>query len=222
MYPLCLDVENRLCLVIGGGQVGARKVRGLLAAGARVRVISPELCPELARLARAGQCEWQARTYQNGDLNGVLLAFAATDDPGVQDRVVREARERGVLVNVIDRPDRCDFHVPAAVRRDDLVLAVSTGGRSPALAARIRRQLEERYGPEYGQLARILGALRPLVIEIGSTPKERKHLFAELVHPDMAEWIRQEQWPRLRRHIGEVLGRDLDLEAVLKQAGTSS
>ncbi len=202
--------------------MGARKVRGLLAAGARVRVISPELCPELARLARSGQCEWQARTYQNGDLAGVLLAFAATDDPGVQDRVVREARERGVLVNVIDRPERCDFHVPAAVRRDDLVLAVSTGGRSPALAARIRRQLEERYGPEYGCLARILGHLRPLVIEIGSTPEERKHLFAELVHPDMAEWIRQEQWPRLRRHIGEVLGRDLDLEAVLKQAGTSS
>ena len=211
MYPICLDIAGKLCVVIGGGLVAVRKVQGLLEAGGRVVVVSPVLCPELAALVEAGGCRWERRPYRQGDLAGACLAFAATDEPSVQEQVISEASQRGVPINVIDRPAACDFHVPATVRRGDLLLAVSTGGRSPALAARIRARLQEQYGTEYESLLELLGRLRPQIIEAAATPAQRRELFARLLEADLAGWIRTGRWDRIEGHLREVLGPGVEL-----------
>ena len=196
MYPVCLNITGRLCIVIGGGIVAERKVRGLLAAGGRVRVISPEATAALADLAGEGRIEWLRRPYAPGDLDRAFLVFAATDSRGVQEAVCRDAQQAAILVNVADDPDRCSFQVPATVHRGDLTLSVATGGRSPAVAAMIRQE----------------------VLSDDRSPGERKILFQNILHDDIVSWIREGRWDRLQQHLQEVLGpgHSLDLSR-LKQ-----
>jgi siroheme synthase-like protein len=159
-YPLCLELTGRLCVVVGGGAVAARKVAGLVASGANVTVVAPEQAPELHELARAGRIEVQSRPYAEGDLADAVLAIAATDRPSVNARVAAEARARGILVNVVDDPAAGTFIVPAVVRRGDLQIAVSTGGRSPAVARWVREDLERLIPPEYPVLLALFAELR--------------------------------------------------------------
>lgn len=142
-YPVFLRLEGRRCVVVGGGVVAQGKVAGLLECGASVAVVSPDLTPALAQLAREGRIAWEARPYRRGDLAGAFLAIAATDEPGVNQEVAREAEERGVLLNVVDVPSLCTFIAPAVVRRGPVTVAISTGGLSPALARRLRRAMED-------------------------------------------------------------------------------
>jgi siroheme synthase-like protein len=159
-YPLCLDLTGRRCVVVGGGAVASRKVAGLVASGARVTVVAPDQAPELQALARAGRIQAQERPYAEGDLADAVLAIAATDVPGVNARVAADARASGILVNVVDDPATGTFILPAVVRRGDLQIAVSTGGRSPALARRVREDLERLLPPEYPALLGLFGELR--------------------------------------------------------------
>ena len=145
LYPIFLDLSGRRCVVVGGGEVADRKARKLLQARARVVVISPEVGAELESVA----VEVHRRHYREGDLEGAYLAFAATDSREVNAAVAREANERGVPVNVADRPSEGDFALPSTLRRGRLQVAVSTGGASPTLARRIRDELEEVFGPEW-------------------------------------------------------------------------
>src|SRR5664279_4839267 len=149
-YPIFLRVAGRDCLVIGGGKVATQKVESLLNASAAVTVISPELTPEISALAAAQRVVHHRRPYRSGDLQGVFLAYAATSDPTVQTQIARDAETAGVLLNVVDVPQLCSFIVPAVIQRGDLLIATSTSGTSPALARRIRRDLEHSFGPEYG------------------------------------------------------------------------
>ena len=208
MYPVCLEISGRLCVVVGGGNVAERKVSGLLTAGARVRIISPELTPGLSALADEGRIEWLHRGYRDNDLDGALLVFAATDNREVQEVIVRQAENAGQLVNVIDAPGHCTFQVPAVVRRGDLMLAVSTGGKSPAVAAMIRQQLEAEYGDEYGALLDLMSRLREQVLGKEQDCGERKILFQNILHDDILLWIKQGQWDLLRNHLRVVLGSD--------------
>ncbi|MFQ5826028.1 MAG: bifunctional precorrin-2 dehydrogenase/sirohydrochlorin ferrochelatase [Dehalococcoidia bacterium] len=130
-YPVFLNIAGRRCLVIGGGEVAERKVASLLDCGGRVTVISPRLSPGLEEKQAQGAIEALARDFQPGDLEGAFLVIAATDDPGVNDKIVREARKRGILINVVDQPGECDFIVPSTVHRGELVVAISTGGQKP-------------------------------------------------------------------------------------------
>jgi len=139
-------------LVVGGGEIGERKVRALLACGARVTVVSPVVTPRLAGLAAGGHVVYRARSFRRSDLRGCALAVAATGDPLVDGAVAETARRWRVLVNVVDRPEHCDFILPSVLRRSELQIAVSPGGRSPALAGEIRRRLEGLFGPEYAEL----------------------------------------------------------------------
>jgi precorrin-2 dehydrogenase/sirohydrochlorin ferrochelatase len=141
-YPLTLRIAGRRCVVVGGGAVAARKVRGLIVSGADVLVVAPEIGPELAALAEHDTIRVGRRAFEPSDLDGALLAFAATNDRAVNEAVVRAAQARGMIVNVADDPAACDFTVPAVVRRGDVTLAVSTGGRSPAFARFLREQLQ--------------------------------------------------------------------------------
>jgi siroheme synthase-like protein len=159
-YPVFLEMKGRPCVVVGGGTVAERKVEGLLAAGARVTVISPELTAALATLKEEGRLQHIARTYREGDLKGYEVAAAATDDGAVNAEVAAEGRRRRVWVNAVDDAPNCDFILPSVIRRGDIVIAVSTGGASPALARRLRQELEAFLDEDYAPLAELLQEVR--------------------------------------------------------------
>jgi len=213
-YPVCLDLDGRPCVVVGGGKVAERKVKGLLACHAQVTVISPELTEELSRMHAEGMLEWLARSYRKGDLIHTFLVVAATDDEPAQQLVQEEAEEQNKLLNVVDVPQRCNFILPATVRRGDLTVAIATGGKSPALAKKLRKELEKSIGPEYTVLVNILGALRPQILAAGLSQPENELLFHKLLHDDMLDWIEKRDWFRMENHILSVLGDTLGTECL--------
>ena len=213
-YPICLDITGRHCIVIGGGRVAARKAQGLLAHGARVTVISPDLDAELMVLEQDGRLAWRARPYQAGDLADAFLVIAATDDAEVQERIHAEAEANNVLLNVADVPKWCNFILPATVRRGDFCLSVSTGGKSPALAKQLRQELEQQFGEEYATLLTVLGALRPLVLAQGRPHTDNKIVFERLLHPDMPAWLRANRWDKMTAHLRGVLGDEVSLDCL--------
>ncbi len=159
-YPIFLNISGKRCVVVGGGQVALRKVRALLEHGASVEVISPDSCPELGQLAESGEIRVLNRECQAGDLKDAFIAIAATDNSDVNLQVVKEARSKAVLVNVVDDAENSDFIVPSYIRRGDVVIAISTAGRSPALARKIRTRLENDFGEEYASLALLVDEVR--------------------------------------------------------------
>jgi siroheme synthase-like protein len=159
-YPIVLDVTGVLAVVAGGGRVATRRALGLLDAGARVRVVAPEVTAELAGRSQAGALEWRRRPWREGDLAGAALAVAATGSPAANRAVAAQARAAGVPVNVADQPEQGTFQVPAVLRRGDLLLAVATSGRAPGLAGALRRRLGEQLGPEWAGLVDLLADLR--------------------------------------------------------------
>jgi precorrin-2 dehydrogenase/sirohydrochlorin ferrochelatase len=187
--------------VIGGGPVAEQKVRSLLEAGAHVTVVSPDLTPTLVRLAGARRIVHHARPYQHGDLTGMFIAVAATDDAALHGRIAADARAAGALLNVVDQPALCDFIAPAVMRRGDLLVAASTGGASPALAGRVRRELEGLFGPEYALAADLLRRLRERVARRGLPAAERRRIFASLVDSPLLDHLRRGEG----RHIDALL-----------------
>jgi siroheme synthase-like protein len=159
-YPVALDLQGRRCVVVGGGPVAGRKVTGLVEAGAAVIVVAPQVCPALDAVALVQEVELRRRPFTDTDLDDAFLVIVATDDPAVNRQVVEEARQRRVLVNAADDPANCDFILPAIVRRGEVQIAATTGGRSPALARHLRERLEALIPAAYGELAGILGAIR--------------------------------------------------------------
>ena len=178
-YPIFLELERCPCLVVGGGEVAYRKAAALVSCGATVSVVSPRLGHGLRRLAKQGKVRWRRHTFALGDLNGVQLAVAATDDQPVNEQVSRLARRRGIFVNVVDQPKLCSFIVPSVVRRGKLVLAISTGGASPALAKWIRRDVEKRYGSEFGRLVKGMATVRGRVLKKVPGVARRKRFFEQ-------------------------------------------
>ncbi len=159
-YPVFLNISHRRCIVVGGGRVALRKARVLLEHGADVMVISPDLCHGLAQLAEGGEISALIKEYQAGDLENAFVAIAATDNSTVNRRVVAEARRRAVLVNVVDDAENSDFIVPSYMRRGEITVAVSTNGKSPALARKIRLRLERELGDDYALLANLISEVR--------------------------------------------------------------
>ncbi len=201
-YPIAIDVTSRKCLVVGGGEVALRKVRSLLDAAARVTVIAREVDPSLAAM----ECvEVVAREYRQGDSAGCALVFAATDDRATNAAVAEDASRSGALVNVVDDPDLCSFIAPAAVRRGDLLIAVTTGGKSPALSRRIRTEIEERYGPEYGMLVDLLGNLRDEVKAAHKSQKDRERVFNRLLDSGILELLRDGKMEEAMRRAEECI-----------------
>jgi siroheme synthase-like protein len=159
-YPIFLNIGGKRCVVVGGGEVALRKVKTLMEHGANVEVVSLELCPELSKLAEEGRIKSHAKNYNSGDLKGALIAIAATDNAKTNERISSDARKQGVLVNVVDVPEHSDFIVPSTLTRGDIAIAVSTSGKSPALARKIRTELENKFGDEYAKLAEIVSEAR--------------------------------------------------------------
>ena len=166
-YPIFLDLAGRRCLVVGGGTVALRKVEALLEHQAIVKVISPKLSSQLEKMASENTIEIEARQYRSGDLEGAFLVIAATDNAEVNGRVSRDARRLGLLINVVDDAARSNFIVPSSLSRGDITIAISTAGTSPALARKIRTELEDYFGAEYAALARLAGEVRRQLIGSG-------------------------------------------------------
>jgi precorrin-2 dehydrogenase/sirohydrochlorin ferrochelatase len=173
VFPMFLKLAGRQCLVVGAGKVGEPKISGLLETGARIRVVALGASPLVREWARAGKVELELRAFSAEDLNGAFLTVVATSSRSLNERVYHEAQRRGVLCNVVDVPDLCDFFYPAVVRRGDLQIAVSTAGQSPSLAQKIRQQLEKQFGPGYAAWVAELGATRKLILA-SDLDKERK------------------------------------------------
>jgi precorrin-2 dehydrogenase/sirohydrochlorin ferrochelatase len=181
-YMACLDLRGRRCVVVGGGTVGAEKARGLLACGAEVTVVSPELDGELRTLG----VTWRRGRYRRDDLRDAFLVIAATADRSVNERVHRDAEARGMLCNVADAADLCNFILPAVHREGPIAVAVSTGGASPALAKRVRDDVAAIVTPEHAALAQRLEELRPWVKENYPSYEERRDFFEALVGEALA------------------------------------
>jgi precorrin-2 dehydrogenase / sirohydrochlorin ferrochelatase len=194
LLPIFLKLRGRKCLVVGGGSVAESKIESLLLSNAEVTVVAPELTKRVAGLARAGQIAWRQKFFEPSDLDAVFLVIAATNAPEVNHLVYRLAEERLILCNAVDDPEHCHFYYGAVVRRGPLQIAISTDGLSPALAQRLRRELEQQFGPEYEQWVEYLGAMRDLIR--ASTPDEqrRKEQLHELVKPEaFADFVNSQE-----------------------------
>lgn len=180
MFPIFLKLEGRHCLVVGAGSVAEGKIDGLLQAGALVEVVAPWAVPQIQEWFEQGALSWKPRTFEPSDLDNVSLVIAATPSAQVNKQVFHEARLRNVLCNSVDDPKNCDFYYGAVVRRGDLQIAISTNGRSPALAQRLRQELEQQFGPEYETWLSELGVARDQMFAAKLDAEARKKLLHEL------------------------------------------
>ncbi len=204
-YPIFTDVRDRLCVVIGGGTIAERKVTRLLRSGANVTVISPMLTRRLARHAQQGMIRHLARPFRPVDLRGAWLVIAATDDPGVNERAFVHATRRRIFTNVVDRKPLCSFIAPAILQRGLLTVAISTGGASPSLAKRIRRDMERMVGDGYVPMLRLLASLRGEAKRKLSTATARRRYFDRVISGRVFELVRAGKQLEARRAATRLL-----------------
>lgn len=174
LFPMFLKLDACKCVVVGAGVIASQKLDSLLISGADVQVVAPEASESIRELARSGRVTWTQAEFRPEDVDGALLVIAATGHPAVNQQVYRAAQERRVLCNSVDEPERCDFFYPAVVRRGDLQIAISTAGKSPALAQRIRKDLEEQFDSSYVSWLEWLGTVRQLFFQRHVEPGLRK------------------------------------------------
>ena len=192
VFPLFLKLADRPCLVVGAGNIAESKIAGLLEADAKVRVVAPEATPEVRSWAEAGKLDWRQRGFQPSDLEGMFLVVAATPSTQLHEQIFAEARRQGVLCNVVDVPYLCDFYYPAVVRRGPLQIAISTAGESPALAQRLRKELEVQFGPEYEAWVTALGEARAEIAARDLSPEDRKELLHQLATEKFFQMFRDQ------------------------------
>jgi siroheme synthase-like protein len=192
LFPVFVKLEGRLIVVVGGGNIAEAKIPGVLAAGARIRLIAPAVTPQIAEWVRFGKIDWLSKEFEAADLEGAFLVIAATSAPGVNEAVYREAETRGILCNAVDDIENCHFYYGAVVQRGDLQIAISTNGKSPALARRLRQEFEVEFGPEYEVWLQWLGAAREALRAGGPSSETSRKLLHELAsRPMFEEFLRQ-------------------------------
>jgi precorrin-2 dehydrogenase/sirohydrochlorin ferrochelatase len=200
-FPINLDVRHRKCLVIGGGKVAERKVLSLLNCGAKVSVVSLDLTDDLRKLADKGAIEFESRQYNTDDLKECFLVISAVDDKEINSRIADDCLECNILVNAVDDPARCSFTVPSVLRRGPLCVTVSTQGKSPLLSKKIRENLETLFGPEYSELAELMGKIRKQVLENVSDSEKRRRIFECLIDSNILELIREGKQEKIKEQI---------------------
>jgi precorrin-2 dehydrogenase / sirohydrochlorin ferrochelatase len=206
-YIACLRLTGRRCVVVGGGDVGLEKVEGLLACDGDVTLVAPEAHPELVQLALEGSIRWERREYEPSDLDGCLIAIAATSNSEVNIGIFEDAEERAMLVNVVDVPPLCNFILPAIVRNGPLAIAISTAGASPALAKRMKREVGELFGEPYAMLAILLNEARGWAKATLPTYQDRKEFFESIVdgEPDPVELLREGRFDEVRELVESAM-----------------
>lgn len=205
-YPINLQISHQPCVVIGGGNVAERKVAGLLSAGGTVTVISPQLTGNLAALAEGQKITHIPRTYQHGDSKGFFIIICATDNGPVNQLIAEEGKNLGILVNVADAPELGNFNVPSQISHGDLLLTVSTGGKSPALAKKLREELEELYGPEYGIYLELVAKVRTQIKKQFSTAKEREAFWRQTLDQEVIILLKAGRIKEAEAKINNAIG----------------
>jgi siroheme synthase-like protein len=205
-YPVYIQLRDQPCVVIGGGKIAEGKVEGLLAAEASVTVISPDITAHLKSLAEKKQITYLRRAYQPGDLTGAFMVICATDQPGINHQVWQEATNNHQLVNVVDDTPRCNFIAPSILRKGDLTIAISTSGKAPALAVRLKERLQQELGPEYERFLELAGELRAPLAQHVPDFETRKALWYELVDSEILEVLAGGDEAGAREIISQIVG----------------
>lgn len=205
-YPVNLKIEGRPCLVVGGGRVGTRKVKGLMQCGARVVVVSPVASLAIERLAAKGRIEWRKKDYEPSDLSDFFLVIGATSDQEVNWQISRDAEKRHMIFNIADVPDACNFILPSVIRRGPLTVTVSTSGQSPAFAKSLRRELESMFGPEYELFLAVMGGIRKKLLAAEHDHEAHKPLFEALIRGGLLDMCRNRDVKAMDKLVSSVLG----------------
>lgn len=221
-YPIFVDLKGKTVLVVGGGRVAQRKIETLLGYGAEIRLVTREVTESLKLMITDKKIQHVGTNFKEDFLRGVSLVFAATDDTQVNHRVSKAARERGLWVNAVDQPVDCSFIVPSIVRRGDLAIAVSTMGKSPALAKEIREQLELQFDDAYSTFLALMGAVRSRVLGLSLSQQENSRIFGELVSSDILKSIRDKNLDAVEADLERILPADLDAADILTHVGKES
>lgn len=190
-YPIYLDIEDHAVIIIGGGNVCARKAETMMKYGARVTIVSPEFTDEIEAWARDGQLALKRKRYDAGDLEGATIVIASTDDTSVNEQVAADCRARRIPVNVVDVTPLCEFIVPAIIDKGSVQIAISTGGKSPALARTLKEDLQRLIGPEYAEVNELLGTLRESAKRVLPTDVDRKRFFDGILARGILELLRE-------------------------------
>jgi len=214
-YPILVDLQGKRALVVGGGKVAQRKIETLLEHGASVQVVAKELTATLEELRNHEKIEFLGDEFSEAFLEGAFLVFAATDDASLNRRVSQAAQQRGLLVNAVDQPADCNFIVPSVLSRGDLLIAVSTSGKSPAFARKVRVELERQFGEEYGFFLNLMGNLRKEILRLGLSQEENKSVFEQLAYSDLLEAIRRREWNAASQILDKVLRRPVSKDQIL-------
>ena len=202
-YPIFLDIEDRDVVIIGGGPVCERKAETMMKYGARVTVVAPEFTEQITQWAKAGALKIRKKKYDASDLDGASIVIASTDDESVNTEIASDCRKRKIPVNVVDVTHLCEFIVPAIVEQGSIQLAVSTGGKSPALARTLKEDLQKFVGPEYAEVNDLLGTLRPSAKKVLPTDVDRKRFFDGIIALGVVDMVRSGK----RRQAYEAIAR---------------
>ncbi len=215
-YPVNLDIQNRKCLVVGGGPVGTRKVMTLLECGAVVTVVSSDVAEELLELAEKKTIELKKRPYESSDIDGMFLVIGATDNEELNRQINKDAEHQNKLCNIADRPEVCNFILPSLVNRGNLVIAISTSGKSPAFARKMRQDLEKEFGEEYDEFLELMGAIRKKALSEKHESEAHKQLFEQLINRGLVDMVRNHDEERINSLLLEIFGEGYRFEELMK------
>jgi len=221
-YPVNLDIQNRNCLVVGGGDVGTRKVMTLLDCGAMVIVVSPAVTEKIEELSNKGLIKLEKRGFKPTDLDQMFLVIGATDNPELNRQIHAGAERLGMLCNIADRPEVCNFILPAIVNRGDLIIAISTSGKSPAFAKKMRKDLEKKFGTEYAEFLTLMGGIRTKLLSEDHEPEAHKHLFENLIKRDVVNLIKQGDIAAINSLLFEIFGEGYLFDELMANPPTSN
>ena len=220
-YPILLKFDGKAVLVVGGGRVAERKVEVLLQYGALIHIVSKNLTFKLKELLELDRLQHHAEEFKEKHLDNAFLVVAATDDKQLNHRISESARKRGLLINAVDQPADCNFFVPSIVRRGDLLIAISTSGKSPALAKKIRKELEKQYGSEYQTFLNLMGVIRKEILSKGLSQEENSRIFHQIVDSDILEALALNDLATVEYVLGQILPRDMDINDILQKSSNS-
>ncbi|MFO8084457.1 MAG: bifunctional precorrin-2 dehydrogenase/sirohydrochlorin ferrochelatase [Desulfobacterales bacterium] len=211
-YPVNLDIKGKHCLVVGGGAVGTRKVKTLFNCGAIVTVVSPFATDRIEKMAQKGEIIWHKRNYESSDMNNAFLVIGATDNENLNVRISMDAEKQNKLCNIADRPEVCNFILPAIVQKEDLIIAISTSGQSPAFAKKLRTELDKQFGPEYAVFLKLMGAVRKKLLAKEHEHEVHKPIFEKLIRSDLIKYIRSKDMDGINTELYKVLGNGYQID----------
>jgi len=216
-YPVFLQLEGKIALVVGGGKVAQRKVESLLRYGASIHIISKVLTDKLKQLIDIREVRFLGEEMRDDFLDEAFIVIAATDDKKLNSKVSESARKRGLLVNAVDQPADCNFMVPSIVKKGDLSIAISTSGKSPALAKKIRKELDGQFGNEYEIFLNLMGGLRKEILGMGFSQEENSRIFHEIVNGGIIEAIARNDLAKVESSLARILPQEINIKDLLSE-----